>query len=219
MNNIITLINRNIKYTINKAVIDRLPIEVEEVEDFFESLVFRMECNDIELTKENIEEEAVNYVYEFVDETLPIYDGEIMEMFRGLTPYEIDEAVAESGWIEYNSEVRFVDFATGVVAYIKGQELSKSIYEILQGAEYVEFDREGYEEVKKDILKFLNNYRNIYVESLAEQYKKGFLSSIEPINHHICEMLYKDNYKFDLYKYYYIDFYNDKEIREAVRNY
>lgn len=224
----ITLINNSIKFRIDEWVIDRIPMNRYEVEEFFSELTYKIEKYDKDFTLENIQNMAYDYIYEYADECLPIYNYEIMEIFGGLDHWQIDEVVQESGWIEYNPEDGFISFAKAVISQIKAEEFGRALAVIFEEAEFIEIEREDMEEVKKDIINYLETYRDIDIERMARDYKEGRTSSIEWINEYICTVLYcsyqavgyGENLKgWDVYKYYYIDLYYDEDIKKAILEY
>lgn len=225
----VTLINRGIKLRIRKWVADEIPMSEEDLKDFFDYVTYRLDANSEDFTLENIENYAIDYAYEYAESSLSIFNYDIMEDFKRLEYWEIDDIADNSGWIKYNSDISFIDFARAILTQNKVDEIYKAISLVVEEGELIEFDSEDIKEVKNDILNHLENYRDTYIEGLAEIYKtENSLNAVEAINEYITELCYcswaSAGYEgpsrgWDIYQYYYIDLYNDKDIQKAILNY
>ena len=234
MKNIQLIKTSNYRLEVEDWVCDRFAICRDEVEDIFYNIECELEnrFEDAEINKELISEISFDVVSEYAFESLSIYNHDIVDALHGLAHYEIDEIVEESGWIEYNGS--YVDFARAVIGCLKERELLSAVENIIDQATEITFDKNDYNLVKADIINHLEIYRDIHIEGLAREAKRlqekehTCGSCIESINEYICEMSYcgymvedtlENRRKWETYKFYYIDFYSDKDIKQAVFNY
>lgn len=234
MKNIQLIKTSNYRLEVEDWVCDRFAICRDEIEDIFYNIECELEnrFEDAEINKELISEISFEVVSEYAFECLSIYNHDIVDALHELAHYEIDEIVEESGWIEYNGS--YVDFARAVIGCLKERELQHAIENIIDQATEITFDKTDYNLVKADIINHLEIYRDVHIEGLAREAKRlqekecTCGSYIESINEYICEMSYcgymventlENRRKWETYKFYYIDFYSDKDIKQAVFNY
>lgn len=234
MKNIQLIKTSNYRLEVEEWVCDRYAICKDEVEDIFYGVECELEnrFEDADIDKDLIREVAFDVVSGYAFDSLSIYNDDVVEDLHSLQHHEIDEIIEESGWIEYNGS--YADFARCVVGYVKERELMNAVDNIIDQATEINFDRKDLNAVKADIIKHLETYRDAHIEGLAREAKKlqekeyTCGSYIEAINEYICEMSYcgymvedtlENRRKWEAYKFYYIDLYSDKEIKQAVFNY
>ena len=219
----ITLINNILKIRISLEVAKELKTDLSTIEEFFYDVESELENRELEFNLENIKECSYEYLSEFCYGVQPIYSYEIMGKFKELQQYEI-ESIAYNSEISYNPGEDFSNFASCILAEKMRDILNDDLYYIFENCEIVEYEAESRKQVKRDIINYLENNRDIYIGRLAERYQQGdSLTTVDCINEYICKNLYcHDEITFegwDIYKYYYIDFYRDKDIQKAILNY
>lgn len=224
----------NYKLEVEEWVCDRYAIHKDEVEEIFHNVecVLENRFDDADVDKDLIKEVAFDVVSEYAFESLSIYNEDVVEDLHEFQYQEIDEIVEESGWIEYNGS--YADFARYVIGYVKERELMNAVNNIIDQATEINFDKNDFNAVKADIIKHLELYRDTHIEGLAREAKRlqekenSCGGCIESINEYICGMSYcgymvedtlENRRKWNAYKFYYIDLYSDKEIKQAVFNY
>lgn len=228
MENII-IYNNDFKIKVAEEVFKYKNYSKDDLLDFFQYAGYEFERYNYSKDLEGFKEACNDYVMEHAEDRLSIFNHHILEDFKRLDHWEIDDIVDNSGWIEYNPKDGFINFARMVIVERNAQKLYEDIEDILEHAEVVEFEREDMEKIKNDIINHLENYRDTYIEGLAEKFKNhNSLNAVEAINEYICEMSYcsyqavgDEPYLkgWDIYEYYYIDLYLDKDIQKAILEY
>ena len=224
----ITIYNGSFKIKVVEEALKYKNLSFDELIEFLEGAGFNYDRYNYSEGLEGFKDACYDHAGEYAESGLSIFNHDIMDDFTRLQHWEVDEIIENSGWIEYNTADGFINVARAVLAEREIQKIDEDIEDIIPYVEIVEYDEEGREQVKKDIIKYLNNYRDLEVEKMARDYKDGRISTIEWINEYICEINYCSYMAvgdgpylkgWDIYKYYYIDLYLDKDIQQAVVDY
>ena len=227
----ITIYNGDFKLRINKEVIDCLENNRGySMTDLLEHMGYRLENSKYySRDLEGFKEVCWDYTMEYVADGLSIFNHHIMEDFKRLQHWEIDEIVEDSGYIEYNPESGFCEFARMVLVEKETQIIYNDLENIFQYIEFILIDTDDKETVKADILYHLEMYKDNYIQGLADEYKKtNSLNCVESINEYISTINYcsyqavgygENKKEWYAYKYYHVSLYLDKDIQEAIKNY
>lgn len=225
-NNNITLINyRGQRMVINSEVLNNLNFDFK---DFFEIVEYNMECQDVEFNVETIQEFSSEESIEYVQSLQPIYYNEISEAFAELTITDINNIIKESGYIEFNEDTDFGDIMSMILMYRDLTNFEAELIEVFDNVEFIQFDKAGYEQVKNDILNYLDMYQDITIEQEAERYIKRQNTTIEGVLLYICGVCYcsyavvgegRPLPGWEIYQYYCNVFINDEDLKQAVKNY
>ena len=227
-NNII-LINDKIKMKIDERILASTRMPSYYILEFFEEVQYNINNYNIEPTFENIKEQAFEYASEFAYNQTPVYNYEIMEQFSNIDACDIDYYCENLG-LEYNPRTtHFADFARMIVAENESEALFEDLCLIFEHCELMEFDNSDREKIKSDIINYLKNNRNTYIEQLSIAFKKERnVNIIKPIIEDIADLLYcnwrAEGYtgparEWDIFKYYYELLYMDSDIIKAVLEY
>ena len=225
----ITIYNGSFKIKVVEEALKYKNLSFDELIEFLEGAGFNYDRYHYSEGLEGFRDACYDHAGEYAESGLSIFNHDVMNDFTRLQHWEVDEIVDNSGWIEYNPADGFAQFARAVLSEREAQKIHEDIEDIIPYIELIEYDEEGKTKVKNDIIKYLNNYRDSYIERLSEKYKKDkSLTDVECINEYICNINYRSSEatgggealkEWDIYKYYYIDLYLDKDIQKSILNY
>lgn len=221
--NKLLLINDDVKVYINKDIVEEVEADEYELVEVFEAIQYSLELKGKEINADNIEEDAHDTVWEYVDNNAPIYNNQIQDKFNELKYYEVDE-ILENAVIEITLENGYISFMQQVLFMKDYIKLNNSLYEIIENLEVVNPCADKIQDLKITFLNYLNSTKDLELEKRIEKYLKGEELSCESILHYIAEIYYisEDGEVSKTFNVF-IDnlkiFINDEDIKEAIKKY
>lgn len=221
--NKLLLINDDVKVYVNKDIVEEVEADEGELVEVFEAIQYSLELKGEEINADNIEEDAHDTVWEYVDNNVPIYNNQIQEEFNKLKYWEVDE-ILEEAVVEVTLDNGYISFMQQVLFMKDYIKLNNSLYEIIENLEIVNPCADKIADIKITFLNYLNNVKDLELEKRINKYLKGEELSCESILHYIAEIYYisEDGEVSKLFNVF-IDnlkiFINDEDIKEAIKEY
>ena len=221
--NKLLLINDDVKVYVNKDIVEEVEADEDELVEVFEAIQYSLELKGEEINADNIEEDAHDTVWEYVDNNTPIYNNQIQDRFNELKYWEVDE-ILEEAVVEITLENGYISFMQQVLFMKNYIKLNNSLYEIIENLEVVNPCADKIQDLKITFLNYLNSTKDLELEKRIEKYLKGEELSCESILHYIAEIYYisEDGEASKLFNVF-VDnlkiFINDEDIKEAIKKY
>lgn len=215
--NYITLVDGNyIKLSINKEVKNYLNYDLDFYKNIFSYEVEQIESTNryVKMDLEDIKDFLIDAVYTEIENYLPIYNSDIMEEFQKLHFTEIDYIVENSGWIEYNPNTGFYNFALSVLFEAEKNKADEDLKIIFESVA-VGYDEEDYNNLKMEVINIINNYQDLELKELYKEFLEDG-DSIFIIQYIIDEIIGTCR-EMGVYSQFIEEFENDKEIKTHIR--
>lgn len=221
--NKLLLINDDVKVYVDKDIVEEVEADEDELVEVFEAIQYSLELKGEEINADNIEEDAHDTVWEYVDGNVPIYNNQIQDKFNELKYYEVDE-ILEEAVVEITLDNGYISFMQQVLFMKNYIKLNNSLYEIIENLEVVNPCADKIQDLKITFLNYLNSTKDLELEKRINKYLKGEELSCESILHYIAEIYYisEDGEVSKTFNVF-IDnlkiFINDEDIKEAIKKY